>query len=374
MVATAVLAVVLSFSLAGVASAQVFDPTLTNSEQPGSLIVFPKFSRGFAAPGTGLAASVFEIGVVCPNELLRPGGCNLNQNFPIKLHLEWVCPGTVQKGGSSFCQSQDFELHTTLFGKIQFDANGRVTVAPDDPGALASGIPTPSCNEGYLIAWVVNATGNEAISFNGLVGEEVLRERGGSASALNGVTFQSPQPVFQPTDVAPRNSSLDFNGVEYLRAPGRIAGDVRYERLSNPQVLTSVILLTLDVRQNNDNPNVRVPVRLYRADESSFSTSLHFTCWREQRLTEIEGGPFNQARMGEKGLIASVAPAVVANACSGPSGVCTPDGSPVTVLGFVQTIERSGTAEYAYYLYGQGEGVTTTFYPFGDPIAAPPLP
>jgi hypothetical protein len=78
--------------------------------------------------------------------------------------------------------------------------------------------------------------------------------------------------------------------------------------------------------------------------------------------------------MGEKGLIASVAPAVVANSCSGPSGVCTPDGSPVTVLGFVQTIERAGTAEYAYYLYGQGEGVTTTFYPFGDPIAAPPLP
>ena len=347
----AVAAVVLTFSLAGVASAQLTNPNTANHSAPGSVIVFPKFSTG-VTPTTLLARSVFEIGVVCPADLQVPGGhgCTLSQNTPVKLALEWVCPGTIQKGAASFCQSVDFELHTTLYGKIQFDANGNVTVAPDS-GDVGQGVITePSCPNGYLIARVVDTIGR-SISFNGLIGEVVLRERANSASALAGITIQSPLPTGVPTDIN-GNDALDFDGDEYLQVGTRIAGDVKYERSAAPTVITSIVLLNLDVRRNNDNPNIRMPVRLYRANESSVSSALHWTCWREQRLTELDGGPFNQTRMGEKGLIVSTDSARIASACSGVG--CAADGERVGVLGFVQTIERNGASEYAYPLYSQG--------------------
>ena len=350
-VAAAVVSLMLTFGLVGSASAQFTNPFATNIAAPGSVIVFPKFKTG-NAPGTGLAASTFEIGVVCPSDRLVPGGhgCELPQNTPVKLALEWVCPGTVQKGAASFCQSVDFELHTTLFGKLQFDANGNVTAAPDS-GDIGQGVITePSCPQGYLIARVIDVFGR-SISFNGLVGEAVVRERANSATAFNGVTFQSPLPTGALTDLN-GNGVPDFDGVEYLAGPTRFAGDVRYERSAAPTVITSLIVLSLDVRRNLPNPNILMPVRLYRADESAVSSSLHWTCWRQVRLTELDGGPFNQTRMGEKGLIVSSSPAVIASACSGPG--CGTSGEPVGVLGFVQTIERNGASEYSYYLYGQG--------------------
>jgi hypothetical protein len=335
-VVAALAAVVLTLSLAGIASAQI--AAAAPVAAPGTAIVFPKFRTGFVAPG--LAASTFEIGVVCPEDNLTPAGCTLPQGTRIKLALEWICPGTVQKGAASFCQSVDFELHTTLFGKLQFDANGNVTVAPDPADVGSNLITNPSCPEGYLIAYVVDGLGR-AIKFDGLVGEVVLRERPNSASALAGVTFQAD------------NLALDPDGrVLFRNTPTRIAGDVRYERSAAPTVITSIILLDLNVRRNNDNPNIRMPIGLYRADESRVSTALHWTCWRQVRLTALDGGPFNQARMGEKGVIASLAPATIASACSGIG--CGADGDQVGVLAFVQTIERNGASEYSYPLYGQG--------------------
>jgi hypothetical protein len=360
MVALGIIAVLLTFSLAEIASAQ----GLSNHSKPGSLLVFQKFTRG-VTPTSGLARSVFEIGVVCPDELLTNfgHGCNLAQNTPIKIALDWVCPGSVQKGASSFCQSVDFELHSTLYGKLQFDANGNVTVAPDSGDIGDNVITEPSCAQGYLLARVVDNFGR-AISFNGLVGESVLRERANSASALAAVSFQSPQAPFVLTDIN-ANGALDFDGVEYLSTTGRIAGDVKYERTAAPTVITSIITLTLDVRQNNDNPNIRMPVRFYTADERPTSTNIHWTCWREQRLTALDGGPLNQTRMGEKGVVASTQGASVASACSGSTGnPCAADGTPVSVIAFIQTIERGGQSEYSYPLYGQGSAIPTIFFPF----------
>jgi hypothetical protein len=359
MVAVAVISMVLTFGLTSIAAAQV----QANPGAPGSVIVFPKFSRG-VTPTSSLARSVFEIGVVCPTDQVVPGGhgCNLPQNFPVKLALDWVCPGSVQKGAASFCQSVDFELHTTLYGKLQFDANGNVTAAPDS-GDIGQGVITePSCDNGYLIARVVDQFGR-LISFNGLVGESLTRERANSSTAWNGYTIQALAATGAVID--PGNNAMVFNGTTYAALTGRFSGDVRYERSAAPTVQTSLILLSLDIRQNNFNPNIQIPVRLYRADESSTSSALHFTCWRQVRLTELDGGPFNQTRMGEKGLIVASREAFVAAACAATGAGCTPVGTPITALGWISTIERGGQSEYGYYLYNNGPLIPTTFFPLG---------
>ena len=333
------------------------DPSLTNSEFPGSAIVFPKFHRGTLA--NGVAQTTFEIGVVCPNNFgqeIPP--CPQGQAVKIKLH--WVCPATVQKGGAGFCQSQDFELHTTVNGKLEFDAAGRVTVGPFD---LNGGIiPIPQCDAGYLIAYVIRPTDDAPISFNGLIGEEVLRLRVGSSSGYNGITFQSPLATGFPTDVN-ANGALDFDGLEYKKAPARFAADVRFEKTASPQTLTFLTTLTLDIRQNNNNPNLVAPVNFYRANEVPLSDTVHFTCWREQRLTDINTN-LNQARMGTKGMVVSTGPAVVASPCTGPG--CAAAGTPTTTLAIVTTLEDipGNPREYGYRAYGLGEGVNTTFDPF----------
>ena len=244
-------------SVASAAPAGPTDPTLTDSEQPGSFIVFPKIHAGKLA--NGIAQTTIEIGVVCPNNFNAGVNPPCQQEQPVKIKLHWVCPATVQKGAAGFCQSQDFELHTTVFGKLEFDAAGRVTVGPFD---LNGGIiPIPQCDAGYLIAYVIDNFGNP-ISFNGLIGEEVLRLRVGSSSAYNGITFQAASPTGT-------NLIALINGVPvilfagngfYLLPPAQFAADVRYEKTSAPQTLTFLTVLTLGVRANENNPNLVAPV------------------------------------------------------------------------------------------------------------------
>ena len=65
-------ALVPALALAIPAFAQVRDTKLSDSQEPGSVIVFPKFIRGTVAlPEGGIApASEIEIGVVCPGGYL----------------------------------------------------------------------------------------------------------------------------------------------------------------------------------------------------------------------------------------------------------------------------------------------------------------
>ena len=64
------------------------DPRLSDSQEPGSVIVFPKFIQGTVTlPEGGTAPRTeIEIGVQCP-----PGEiCAEHQT--VKLRLHWVCP------------------------------------------------------------------------------------------------------------------------------------------------------------------------------------------------------------------------------------------------------------------------------------------
>ena len=63
-----------TLALATPALAQVRPTTLSDSKEPGSVIVFPKFVQGSVAlPESGTAPiSVLKIGVVCPKGVVCP--------------------------------------------------------------------------------------------------------------------------------------------------------------------------------------------------------------------------------------------------------------------------------------------------------------
>src|SRR5215469_2849684 len=116
--------------------------TLSNSQEPGSVIVFPYFKVGTVSVNTQvLPKSEIHIGVTCPS------GVTCAENEPIKLEAHWVCPGSENPVTSFVCRETNFVLFTTVNGKITLNPNGQSSVGT---------IPVAPCPHGYLVAFVVN--------------------------------------------------------------------------------------------------------------------------------------------------------------------------------------------------------------------------
>jgi hypothetical protein len=110
-----------ALALAAPAFAQVRATTLSDSQEPGSVIVFPKFVQGTISLPEGplVPISELEIGVVCPKGVLCP------EHEPVKIRFHWVCGTTEAAAATSFvCQETDFDITATVFEKIVLTPNG----------------------------------------------------------------------------------------------------------------------------------------------------------------------------------------------------------------------------------------------------------
>jgi hypothetical protein len=337
---------------------------VNDSEKPGSVLVFPKFIRGtfadvFVTLEPAHAVTELEISARCPD------GATCNAGDRVRMRAHWVCPG---------CTETSFDLETTINGSLYFNPEGvtviaGVVTAAAFPNNSTTPIPQPppGCTRGYLIAWVVDASGNP-IKFDGLIGDAVIREgntffNNASARGYNAVPIQASDNLRTGdlTDVD-GDGALDFGltdaGYEYLPVTGRIFGTVRYENLAPNQLVdTYLTLLTLDVVSNRPNPATNVGLNFYTTGEALVDAATSFTCWGEKRLTAIQAGLTTQ-NMGRKGLVEST------YAEQNPDFFTT---VPVTVLGIVETIEHffqtSPARDYAYSLFNDGNPVNTTFKP-----------
>src|SRR5437660_1076230 len=77
------------------------DVRLADSQEPGSVIVFPKFIKGTVSlpEGGSAPATEIEVAVVCPTGFTCP------EHMPVKIRFHWVCPSTEANPGASFiCQ------------------------------------------------------------------------------------------------------------------------------------------------------------------------------------------------------------------------------------------------------------------------------
>ena len=336
-----------------------------NSQQPGSVLVFPKFIRGTFtdAPVTGqaaLARTELEISVRCP----KGASCGANQ--AVRLRAHWVCPGSPT---NPICAEASFDLKTTVGGTLYFNPEGvtvvlGVVTANAFPSNATTTIPLPPCDRGYLIVWAID--GNDtAIKFDGLIGDAILRDPSTdpdarlSARGYNAIPIQAGDGVVSTGDPTDLNGDghLDFDGNEYQMVTGRVFGTVRYENALAPEgpVETDLTLLTLDVASNRPNPLTSVGLDFYTPDEQFVDVGTPFYCWSEQRLTDINAG-FTQQRMGRKGLVAST--------------YAEQNGVPVTLLGIVETKEFFNATggfrldrDFAYSLFNDGNPVVTRFQP-----------
>jgi hypothetical protein len=343
-----------ALSLAAPAFAQVRPTTLSDSQEPGSVIVLPKFIQGSVVLPEGGTAPIseLEIGVVCPKGVI----CSEHQAVKIRFH--WVC-GTNEAdlAGSFVCKETDFDINATVFEKIVLTPNGEAA------GLYAPGLPTkfapaPECPNGggYLIGWVISPTNDQPIKFDGLIGDAHLRPGSPAAAAPNpfagsptaqadydAIPIQADPALASGATVTTNpNGALMFDGAagHYQAVTGQVAGDVRYVNLTaGPTFSLGILtLLTLDVKSNRPNNPVFVDLDFFGGNpsaignENQLSTSTEFICWEEVRLDAISTD-LTTAEMGRKGVFVS-APAMK----MGVFGI-KDDTGPVTLLGLSEVLE-----------------------------------
>jgi hypothetical protein len=379
-----------ALALAAPAFAQVRPKTLSDSQEPGSVIVFPKFIQGTVQLPEGGTAPIteLEIGVVCPKGVVCP------EHQPIKLRLHWVC-GTSQAdlAGSFICKETDFDLTATVFEKIVITPNGEAA------GTYAAGLPTkftPPANcpnsGGYLIAWVITPASDTPIKFDGLIGNAVLRPGGlaGSmfaASPTAGATYNAipiqadPKLANAAAVTTNANRALVFDGApgHYQAVTGQVLGDIRYTNLTTGPTFTKGVLtlLTLDVKSNRPNNPVFVDLDFFGGfgsaigNENQLSTSTEFICWEEIPITAINPA-LTTTLMGRKGVFVS-APATKV----GIFGI-SDDTGPTTLLGLAETLEGGVFPPVAPWpraffsnLFNSSVPVPTRFLPTPSPNFLP---
>src|SRR6516164_1983609 len=114
-----------ALALAAPAFAQARDPRLSDSQEPGSVIVFPKFIQGtVSVDGVTEPRSELEVGVLCPKGAICP---ELQQ---VKIRFHWVCGTTEGNAATSFvCNETDFDVKATVWEKIVLTPDG-IQVGP----------------------------------------------------------------------------------------------------------------------------------------------------------------------------------------------------------------------------------------------------
>jgi hypothetical protein len=148
--------------------------------------------------------SELEIGVLCPKGQI----CAEHQQIKITFH--WVCDTSeFNLGGSFICKETDFDVTATVWEKIVLTPDG-IQVGPSVPTKV---VPRAECPRGYLIGWVISPSNDQPISFNGLVGNAVLRDNfnGTALAAYNAIPIQANPPYLQPVALN-GNGALVFDG------------------------------------------------------------------------------------------------------------------------------------------------------------------
>src|SRR2546430_6287217 len=75
------------------------------SDQPGSVVIFPKFTKGTSAvDGMTTPLTEIEVRARCPRDTICP------EDQPVKVRFHWVCPGTDDISAKSTCKESGFDI------------------------------------------------------------------------------------------------------------------------------------------------------------------------------------------------------------------------------------------------------------------------
>jgi hypothetical protein len=329
------------------------------SEEPGSVLVFPKFSKGtVVVDGVSRSQTEIDVRVRCPS------GATCTDDEPVTIRFHWVCPGDPQKASGYVCKETDFDVRLSVNGEGSFN--------PESPHSLGKNVGAAApCPSGYLIGWVINPDTERPIKYDGLTGSAILRDGSGATQSYEAFAIQADRNLTDRADIATDIDTrtgvpaLVFDGSagHYQAVAGAIPNNLEYHKLTGPLAsgAASLVLLTLDVRLNRPNYPTFVDLDFGGDEVGRASTGWNFRCWTEIRNLNIGA---NFTLIGARTHDAVV---ISGRAAKVPFGGVSDIPGPVTLLGLVPTDEgREGrTMDPAYIVQNSDSGKpTTVFVPF----------
>jgi hypothetical protein len=339
--------------------------TPADSQEPGSVLVFPLFETGTTTQdGAVTPVTQIEISITrCPSGS-TVDSCSTDFAEDVNLHADWVCPASPFQ--FTVCKEADFTLESTPKGTILINPENLGTPCPalpatQTPGCIQS-VPTPPCPQGYLIVWVVDDN-EQPIKFDRLMGDAVIREPnttpGGLAFAYNAIPIQAAATLADGALIPGGGTALNFNGAAYKQVTGKVFGSVHFnDSTAIHEVGTEFVLLTVDVFSNAFNNPTQVNFNDFNENQNQHSGSRLFTCWDRTNIQNIDRSA--NIGFGVKGLWESTSARDLAFFPGGKVG-------PVTLLGLVITSEGTAAAgterQYAYPFLNDSVGVSTSFVP-----------
>ena len=372
-----------ALALAMPAFADTHDPRLADTDEPGSVIVYPKFINmpAVSVDGALLPRTEIELGAVCPV------GVTCVEGQKVKVRLHWVCPGDQSVATKFVCKETDFDVFVPVNGKVAFSADGSPL------NSASPRVPAPQCKNGYLIGWAIDMQ-DRPIKFDGLIGDAVIRgpalgsgPSAGLSTSVEGYTAIAIQAdpalasgALIAADIDPATGSADlrFDGTpgHYAAVTGKLYGDVKFDRTTagggpspvNALSTTVLTMLTLDVRSNRPNNPVFVPLDFYNETNFLTSSSWEFLCWTQVQLSKINTN-LTQVFQGSRKGVVIAGPAEKDQFIGINDPTYSSNDPHVTLLGLVQTYE--GTAannfmerSYIFSMYNDSKPVRTRFVPF----------
>ena len=314
--------------------AQTPEITSGASEEPGSVLVFPKFQKGTAAvDGVVRAQTEIEVRARCPS------GATCPEDERVKVRFHWVCPGGGEGTSKYVCKESDFD--------VRLSVNGTVSLNPEDPKLLENNAGTVApCPSGYLIGWVISPRTGQPIKYDGLTGSAILRDGSGATHSYEAFAIPAEPNLATraaiATDIDPRsgNPALVFDGGagHYQAIAAAVPAHLEYRKLTGPLSSSGafLILLTLDVRLNRPNYPTVIDLDFRSNQGTRASTAWDFRCWREIQNPNIDANfTLSGARTGDAVVLAGQAVKV-------PVGGISDIPGPVTLLGLVPTDEGAG--------------------------------
>jgi hypothetical protein len=351
-----------ALALAIPAYADPREVALSDSQVPGSVIVFPKFVKGTVTlPEGGTAPKTeIEIGIVCPE------GETCAEHQSVKLLFHWVCPGSQEFAQKLVCKETNFVVTATVFEKIVLSPDGVFT------GVTTKTVPAAPCMRGYLIGWVIRPSDDQPIKFDGLIGDAVIRASATALASYSAIPIQANPKMANMAAIDDEGDAIIFDGGpnHYQAVTSEAYGDIRY---STPAGGTGtfatayITLLTLDVLSNRPNNPVFVPLTFYGGfnsalgNENPLSSFTEFVCWEQVQVDVAIDPSLTTTLMGRKGVVEFSQAKKEAFA-----GIVDHTG-PVTLLGLIETYEgpapNMANREYITPLFNDGDVVPTCFVP-----------
>jgi len=168
------------------------------------------------------------------------------------------------------------------------ETNQTYRLTPNDTLTLLGSIANPNAQRGFAYAFAKDVAGR-AIAFDWLIGDTLLIDSVFALDyAVNPLTFSSPRPQNQPTDVDD-DGLRDLDGVEYEAAPDRLF--VPRFLGQGPLATSELVLINLT---GGSQFTAIVDFLVYNDNEEVFSRNHAFRCWTKVPLATISA-QFSQA-------------------------------------------------------------------------------